>query len=342
MFLSTDCGWFRLEADGRVSRLPIDWLARQNRAWRQAHGDHMTIRRTPAGRYLILRAGRVVWRSAGLYFNEGGDFALSRRAFAFASYGRRAVFVTDLRRPERVVLHGREFHPIEFTHEGRLLAAGRRTIVVLARAGRVLRRERFRPSTSYSFDERTETLYFVRPDGMLSAARGSTVRRIRKIHVRGSISVLGRRLLTFTGRRHVAVLRRDGTLVARASWRGARRELDAGVATTDDGKLFAFRVSRARPGARRSTATVYVLRAGATRATAVYRHRLDQAGCGSGASVDWHGSSLLYRSVDGTGVAETAVLGADGSAIRLTPLLRLLPRLSPAAPGNAFWADGFS
>jgi hypothetical protein len=87
---------------------------------------------------------------------------------------------------------------------------------------------------------------------------------------------------------------------------------------------------------------VYVLRAGEGRARVIYRHRLDQAGCGSGASLDWHGSSLLYRSVDGTGVAEAAVLAPDGSPTRLTPLLRALPRLSPAAPGNVFWATEFS
>jgi hypothetical protein len=340
--LSTDCGWFRLETEGAVSRLPSDWLAKQNAAWRQRHGPRLTVRRSRDGRYFVVRSGRVIWRSAGRYVNEAGNFAFGSHAFAFDSYGRRGVFVTDLRGPERLVLHGRAVHPLHFTDQGELVATGPRMIIVVSPDGTVTRRYPYRRSTSYSFDEETETLFFVTPGGMLSAAQGSAVRRIRKISVRGSISVLGRRLLVFTGRRHVAVLLRDGSLVARTRWSGAKRELDAGVATSDDGKTFAFRVSKARPGMRRSTATVYVLRAGENRGRAIHRHRLDQSGCGSGAGLDWDGSSVLYVSRDRTGLAEAAVLAPDGSRIALAPLLRALPRISPHTPGNAFWARGFS
>jgi hypothetical protein len=340
MVLSTDCGWFSLETDGRVTRLPADWYATHKRLWRPRFG--LTVRRTRAGRYLVLREGRVVWRSAGLYYREDGSPAFGSHAFAFNSYGRRGVFLTNLSGPERLVLKGRGVFPIDFTSRGELLAAGPRRIFVVSRSGSVLRRLPYRRSTSYSFDQQTETLYFVSPDGMLSAAQGSAVRRIRRIRARGYISVLGRRLLVFTGRRHVAVLLRDGSLVARTSWRGARRELDAGVATSDDGKTFAFRVSRARQGMRRSTATVYVLRAGEGRARAIHSHRLDQSGCGSGAGIDWDGSSMLYVSRDQSGIAEAAVLAPDGSRIALAPLLRALPRISPHTPGNAFWARGFS
>jgi len=340
--LSTDCGWFRLETDGAVNRLPIDWLAKQNRAWRQRHGAGLTINRTRAGRYLVLRRGRVIWRSAGFYYNEAGSTAFGSHAFAFDSYGRRGVLLTDLRSPERLVLHGRGLYPIGFSNRGELLVNGRRMITVISPDGTVLSRYPYRRSSSFAFDEQTKTLYFVSPDSVLSSAQGRAVRRIRKVRVRGWIGLLGRRLLTFTARRHVAVLRRDGSFMAGAGWRGARREIDAGVETSDDGKLFAFRVSRARPGARRSTATVYVLRAGERRARVIYRHRLDRAGCGSGASLDWHGPSLLYRSVDGSGVAEADVLVPGRSPTRLTPLLRALPRLSPDVPGNAFWVAGFS
>ena len=160
--------------------------------------------------------------------------------------------------------------------------------------------------------------------------------------MRGSIGVLGRRLLTFVGRSHVAVLRRsDGSTVARASWRPELGELDSGVDVSDDGRLFAFRVAKSVPGHRRSRAVAFVLRAGEGRAQAVYRHRLDKRGCGTGASVDWGGSSVLYHSVDGTGVAEVAVLSPGGSITRLTPLLRTLPRISRWTPGSAFWEAGF-
>jgi hypothetical protein len=340
--LSTDCGWFRLEPDGAVSRLPIDWLATQNAAWRRRHGDGLTVRRTPSGRYLIVRSGRVIWRSAGAYYNDYVGVAFGPHTFAFGSY-RRGLFLTDLESPERLVVSGRSIAPLGFTPPGELLATGRRDLLVVSPEGLLVRRYRYRQSIGYSFDEETKTLYFVSPSGMLSAARGSALRRIARTGVQGAIGVLGRRLLTFVGRGHVVVVRhRDGSLVARASWDPKLGEIDAGVDVSDDGRLFAFRVTKARPGDRRSRATVFMLGTGERRAQIVYRHRLARQGCGSGGSVDWGGSSLLYRSVDGTGVAETVIVGSNASITRLTPLLRLLPRIVPTTPGNAFWAGAFA
>ena len=339
LVLSTDCGWYRVETDGDVSRLPANWYATHKQPW--APPDGLSVRRTRAGRYLVLRAGRVVWRSTGLYFNEAGSLAFGPDAFAFDSYGRRGVFLTDLRGQERLVLRGRGFYPIDFTSERELLIAGPRTITVISPAGTVTRRFRYRRSSSYQFDEQTETLYFVSPRGILSAAHGSSVRAIRKVHARGWIGLLGRRLLTFTGRRHLVVLRRDsGSLVAHATWNGARRELDA-LDVSDDGRLFAFRVSKARPGERRGNATVYVLRAGEGQAHAVLRHGFGPVGCGSTASLSWNGSFVLYHSTDSPGVAQAALLAASGLVTRLTPLMRGLPRIVPATPGNAFWASEF-
>jgi hypothetical protein len=340
--LSTDCGWFRLETDGAVSRLPVDWLATQNAAWRRKHGNGLTIRRTRSGRYLVARSGRVIWRSAGAYYNDYVGIAFGSNAFAFGSY-RRGLFLTDLRSPERLVVPARNVAPLGFTAQGELLAAGRGAVFVVSPEGIPVRRYRYRQSSGYSFDEPTKTLYFVSSSGMLSAVRGSALRRISKANARGAIGLLGRRLLTFVARGHVVIVRRrDGSVVARASWRPRLGDLDAGVDVSDDGRLFAFRVTRARPGVRRSRALVFVLRAGERRARIVYRHRLARQGCGSGGGVDWGGSSLLYRSVDGTGVAETAILGSGGLVTRLTPLLRALPRLSPNTPGNALWAEEFS
>jgi hypothetical protein len=334
MFLSTDCGWFSLDSDGDVTKLPVDWYATHKRAWHPRYG--FTYQRTRAGRYLVLREGRVVWRSAGLYFNEDGSGAFGPHTFAFASWGRRGVLLTNLRGPERLVVRGRLAYPIGFT-QGKLLVSGRRTITVVSPDGTVFRRIRYRRSSSFAFDEQTETLYFVTPGRVLTAARGSTIRRIAKIRQHGWVSILGRRLLTVGGPHGVVVLRRDdGSLVASASWR--RGGSDAGVSVSDDGKLFAFRLLNAE---RPETATVYILRAGQHRAHAVYRNRFKQAGCGYSVSLDWEGSSLLYRSDDGSGVADAALLDPEGSVRKLTPLLRALPRLSAATPGNVFWATDF-
>jgi hypothetical protein len=328
--LSTDCGWFRLATDGAVRRLPADWYATHTRP----APPHYTIGRTRPGRYLVFRQRSVVWRSAGLYFNEAGNSVFGQHAFAFDSWRKRGVFLTDLRRPERLVVPGRFFYPIGFS-ERNLFVGGRRTILVVSPAGSVVRRFAYRRSTGYAFDEHTKTLYFVSPFGTLIAARGSGVRRIVRTRERGWIGLLGRRLLTFTTGRHLAILRRsDGSLVASASWRGARRELDGGVAVSDDGRLFSFRVARRpQPG----PATVYVLRSGEHRARAVYHHGFGQQGCGYNLTLDWEGSSLLYGSNDGSGVPEVAVLAPNGSTTRLTPLLKALPRKVRTTPGNAFW-----
>lgn len=332
--LKTDCGWFRLDTDGEVTQLPRNWLATHTRPSQ----PHYTIGRTRPGRYLVAWEGKVVWRSRGLYPNEAGNSAFGRHAFAFDSWGRRAVFLTDLRGPERLVLRGRNRYPLGFSRTGQLLVSGRRAITIVAADGTVLRTIRYRRSSSYIFDEATKTLFFVTPESILSAAEGSRVRRIGRVRERGWIGLLGQRLITFTTQRRLAILRRsDASLVASASWRGAKRRLDVGPAVSDDGRLFAFRVSS---GQEPGIASVYVLGAGEHRAKTVYRHRFRQVGCGFSVTLDWQSSYLLYRSDSGA-YAEAAVLTPAGSATRLDPLLRALPRISSAVRGNAYWEADF-
>jgi hypothetical protein len=115
---------------------------------------------------------------------------------------------------------------------------------------------------------------------------------------------LAPQLLVFSGEHSLTVTRRDGAVVAATRW-GRRLGSDAGVAVAPDGGSFAYRLSTARPGARSSAATVYVLRAGSTRPRPIYHARLGPSGCAYGAGLAWRGTSLLYSSSDGT----LAVLG---------------------------------
>lgn len=332
--IRTDCGWFRLATDGEVTRLPGNWLAAHTRPSR----PHYTIGRTRAGRYLVVWQGEIVWRSRGLYPNEAGNSAFGPHSFAFDSWGRQAVFVTDLRGPERLVFRGRFSYPLAFTEDGQLLLAGRRTITVLAGDGTVLRTLRYRRSSSFAFDEATKTVYFVTPGAVLTAAHGSAVRRIAAIRERGWIRLLEQGLLSFTARRHVAIVRRDdGSLVASASWGGRRRELAGGIAVSDDGRLFAYRVARS-PG----PASVYLLRAGQHRARPVYRHHFELKGCGLNVTLQARGSAFLYESDVGRGVAQTAVLTANGAVTRLNPVLRALPRKTRTMATDAYWEADFT
>jgi hypothetical protein len=329
----TDCGSFRLATDGEVTRLPGNWLATHT----SPSQPHYTIRRTRPGRYLVVSDGKVAWRSRGVYRNEAGNWAFGEHSFAFDSWGRRALFLTDLRGPERLVFRGRNTSPIGFSRTGQLLVARRRTITVLALDGTILRTIHYRPSSSYTFDEATKTLYFVTLDGMLSAAEGSRVRSIGRTRVRGWMSLLGQRLVTFTTQRHLAIVRRsDGSLVAGASWRGAKREIDSEVAVSDDGRLFAFRL--ARPG----KASVYFLRAGENRARLAYSHSYRLSGCGSSVRLAGNGSSFLYYYSDGwSGVPKPMVITGEGAMTMLARLQRALPRKYFMGEESAYWEADF-
>src|SRR5207248_4193123 len=91
----SSCGAFRIRTDGRVVRLPRHWLARHSGGTGRRWEAKLDIRRNRPGRYVLVREGRVVWRSRGLYPNDGGSIAFGPGRFAFASY-RRGVFMTDL------------------------------------------------------------------------------------------------------------------------------------------------------------------------------------------------------------------------------------------------------
>jgi hypothetical protein len=83
---------------------------------------------------------------------------------------------------------------------------------------------------------------------------------------------------------------------------------------------------------------VYLLRAGARRASAIYRHRLGPSGCAVGASLTWHGRSLLYSSTDGS----LAILDTRArTVLDLAPFARTLPHRYPADRAYAGWRSDF-
>jgi hypothetical protein len=339
MILRTSCGGYRLAPSGGVTRLPRDWIARHSGGTGRRYGADIAVRRTRAGRFILLRHGRVLWRSHGLYYRTGDTIAFGPHLFAFNSYYR-GVFLTDLRGPERLVLRGRGLNPYDFTRRGELLVTALGRVVVVARDGTVLRRYRFRRRNGFTFDPRTETVYFVSPVGTLEAAEGTQLRPVRRLRgIDGWITFARPGLLVFTGRRSVAITRLDGSLVARARWpRSALDTLDSGVSVSPDGRRFAFRLSNARPGAKRGAAAVYVLHSGRSRAHVIYRHRLGASGCAVGASMEWHGSFLLYESADG----QRAILDAkSGKRTDLARFARALPGRRATDEYDVFWASDF-
>ena len=220
--LRTTCGGFRLARDGTIGRLPLRWFDARAGGTGRRYGADLRIQRTRSGRIVLLRHGRVVWRSRNLYYRDGGDLAFGPGAFAFASY-RRGIFVTDLKGPERVIVRGVGLYPLAFLRDGKLLVTQRGSVSVVSQDGSVLRRYRYRPRNGYVFDERTESLFFVTRERVLARAEGTSVRPVRPLReLDGWLSLLGRDLLSFYDDHSVAVTRRDGTLVARASCRTPR------------------------------------------------------------------------------------------------------------------------
>jgi WD40 repeat protein len=336
--LWTSCGSFRLAPDGQVSRLPRHWLANHGSGTGRRYGAHLDIRRTHAGGFLLLLRGHVVWRSTGLYPGDGGGVDFGPHSFAFASY-RRGVFLTDLHGAERLVARGRGLYPYSFTSSGDLIVAGARSITLVSPTGTFLRRFHYRPRNGYGFDEQTDTLYYVTPTGRLAAAHGTHVELKRTLaRIDGMLGVARPHLLVFSGAHSITATSRDGTVIAKAQWRSSHLNSDAGVAVSSDGRSFAFRLSDARPGSRSSTATVYLLRAGASLAQAIYRQHLGPSGCAVGAGFSWHGSSLLYSSSDGT----LAILDSGThAATDLASLAKTLPHRSTAERALAAWRSDF-
>jgi hypothetical protein len=275
VILRTSCGGYALATDGRVSRLPRHWFAKHGGGTGRRYGAGMSVRRAPAGQFILLRHGRAVWRSHGLYRNDGADVAFGPHEFAFAAY-RRGIFLTDLKGPEHVVLRGRGLYPYDFTRAGKLLVVSTGRLDVLGRDGRLLRAYRFRQADGLAFDPRPETLFFVAPDGTLAAAEGTRMHLIRRLRdVDGQMSFSPSGVLVFAGKRSLAVTGLDGRVVAPASWPRARLGVfDSGTSVSPDGRSFAFRLSNAHPGAKSGAAIVYVLHRGQSQARAVYRHRL--------------------------------------------------------------------
>jgi hypothetical protein len=349
MVVQTGCGWFGLKPSGRVTRLhrsPAGFgkggLAEDGT---RDYGADLVIRRTHRGRFIVFRlrrtvAGRLtrtmVWRSSGSYFNTGNDVAFGPHLLAFNDY-HHGLYLTDLRHSERLVARGRGLYPIGFTRSGELMVAGSgHPISVVAADGTLLRRYAYRPRGGFAWDYQTNTLYFIRPDGVLAAADGAHLRLLRHLKgVEGQIEFTMPGLLVFNGQRSITVTSLAGKLIAQARWpRTPIANSDSGLSVSPDGRAFVFRLSNAHPGARHGEAVVYVLHAGQSQARAIYRHRLGASGCVVGAGIDWSGRYLLYSSADG----QQAVLDSRGSRpISLVPLLHRLPQGGRSQIYNVYW-----
>jgi hypothetical protein len=340
------CGGFLLERGGELRRLPRDWFAVRSGGTGRRYGADLRIERNRPGRIVLRRHGKVVWSSNGLYRNDAATIAFGPNAFAFAAY-RRGIFLTDLRSPQRLIVHGVGLHPLAFLRDGSLLVVDggpSHAVRVVSPTGSVLRRYRYRVQNGYAFDDSAESLYFVTPERLLIRADGAAVEVVRPLRdLDGWVSLAGPHL-TLSDFAHrgpsdeirFTVLERDGRLVSRWRWRSPRRtRIDYGPTASADGRTFAFRTVAQAP---RKGVVVYVLRDGAERAVPVLRHAGRQMGCGVGASFSWHGRSLLYAATDGPA---RIVDPRHGTTVNLTRIASKLPRRAQRERPTAHWLRDF-
>lgn len=303
-------------------------------------GADLRLRNTKEGRIVILGRQQTLWRSSGTYKNEGGSLAFGPGLFAFSSY-RRGVYLTDLRHPERLVVPGGGLHPLDFTRDGKLLVVGRGLIWAVSPSGETLSRYRYNRRWGLAFDPEGNRFYFVARDGTLATAEGGRARRLGPAPSRpGLLAIAKPDLLVWQGEHHVTITRRDGAFVASARWPAALGSSDSGLVPSADGRLFAYRVTNARAGARRGRASLFLLRPGQRRAHLLLREEIaGPIGCGLGVKVSWHGRHLLYGSGDG----DVRVLEPSRGSITvsLTDFARRLPKQGPADIATAAWESEY-
>ncbi len=120
----------------------------------------------------------------------------------------------------------------------------------------------------------------------------------------------------------------------------AGQNIDSPIAVAPDGRTIAFSTSYtlrpAQPDPARGALdleTVYLLRSGAARATAVHRARVQFAPCLGGTGLQWHRSWLLFSA--GEGDLTLIDMAGTHPAVDLTPLTRKLPGVDEGF--GAYW-----
>lgn len=309
--------------------MPLDWPSWAPLGAMRATPDTYVSMRS--GRIRILRDERVIWRSNRPYTHTSAIVA-GRDALAFSLFGRGgSLYVARFDGRERVVGHGED--PVAFLSGGRLLTQRweRNRMIVRVRSlnGRLIRVVAPRARTA-TFDQHTKTLYYVTRNGVV--ARFDGVRRVGLARLPAawrwpSLHVLEDGHISVLSDRGLLIVRRSGGVFASAQMRPPTQKRSGyvldGAITKRTSAVALTSSKRGGWSTMKGEARVSVLRAGARRATIVYRHRVQNFGCGWGTGLAWQGDWLLY-----TTSATQKVVAIDTSSDRqvdLTSFVRSLP-----------------
>jgi hypothetical protein len=327
--VTTRCGRFRIQPGGDVvykgrRTLPVPKGSSyfMDYTWYRLSRHHL----------LIGRGLKQLWRSRNRYRTMGwiGRIVLGGRELSF-SYGGR-LYVAPYGGAERVLARGED--PVAF-FSGRLLTWRIHGFgLVLRGPGTVVVPHAVDPQWDWA-----SGVVVFRTGHRLRAFDGVRTWQLANryaLGVRGMpvVELLGG-LVSIHDARRIAVLNYEGRLIASAPLPRRRARADAvssSVVSNRAGTAVAFTATHHARGVE----TVYVLPAGASRAIARFDRRTDFAGCGSSASVAWHGRWLLYSNSEPT----AAVVDSSGRnhAIGLGGVISRLPGVSRDGPFTIAWA----
>jgi hypothetical protein len=331
--ITTGCGRFAIDRDGRITRTPNRLPVPRGAAWYPADGAWYKLE---DGHLVVGRWHRRLWRSQSR-FTPGydiGALTIGPHALAFSYGNSTRLFVAGLGSPEREVADGE--YPLGWTRAGALFTRARRGGELrLRHASGDLARTLATGIFDYAFDGTNAELDFVDSGRVLRTDGSAPVAfaRLRRLGLsrRPELDPLGR-LLALRDQRRIVVLRRDGSLLASTTVPRRRSRVDgvsSPMVAARDSRSVAFALTRGNTAyGSRGSETVYVLRAGKRRATAVYSVQLRFAVCERGADLAWHGRWLLYSASEGN------VVVMDGpSRRRMLDLTRTVLRL-PGSHGG--------
>ena len=304
--VTTDCGRYRFDRQGRVSfrrgfALPVPAGA--------SYYIDLTWFRIRLGGHLTIGHGhRTLWRSRARFhtrYVEIGVVATSRAAVAYSIFHGRnqSLFVACLGQAERLIATGET--PLVFTSAGGLISQRRWTLLLRRGPDWHLRRV-IDGASDVVVDHATHAVYFV-AQGWLERFDGVRITRLATLASLGvgrrpQIEPLGQ-LVGLHSRRRLVVLRDDGRVFASTALPPPLRRPDvvsSALAADARGRAVAFTATRGNTADRsRGSEFVYLLTPRVTAARVVFRERLTFAVCERAASLSWRGPWLLYSTSEG-------------------------------------------
>ncbi|HZE05075.1 MAG TPA: hypothetical protein VE127_07620 [Solirubrobacteraceae bacterium] len=323
---------YRIAAGGGATRVPAPrGPYPQGAIWFPGTGTWYRIAR----RHLVVGRGRrLLWRSrAEIGRDQLGVVAAGPSGVAFEQD--HGLYVASVHGTARPV--GRRELPLGWTTGGLFVYSyPRRELLLLHDEGGAISKTIGRRPREYAYDLAGRRLYFL-SGGVLMEAHGARTRRLGVLsRLGGSANVelqpLGDGWLELLDNRRLTVLRPNGSAFALTSVRRLDR-ISSFLAIAADRGTVAF-TGVTGPATHPGGESVFVLRAGSRRAAVVHRAPGPFGGCGQWASVEWHGSWLLYSNTGGN----LAAIDTTG-AHRTIPLSGLADALLGARKGfNAHWS----